>query len=136
MSDPERDERALTRHEEELRVGTRPVDAGVVRAHKTVTSERVTTPVTRQIEDFDHLDRAPAGEGDSGQIEILEDGSISVPILEEELVITKRLIVRERVILRKHVTLAHETVEADLRREHVAVETDPPAAAQTRSTSG
>jgi stress response protein YsnF len=49
-----------------------------------------------------------------------------IPILEEQLVITKRLVVRERVILRKHVTLARETVEAELRTEHISVEVDEP----------
>jgi uncharacterized protein (TIGR02271 family) len=117
-SDPD----ALTRHEEELVVGTRAVDAGSVRAHKTVTSERVSTTATRQSEEYDHLDRIPASEGDSGQIETLEDGSISIPILEEELVVTKRLVVRERVILRKHVTVTNEIVEADLRREHISID--------------
>jgi uncharacterized protein (TIGR02271 family) len=120
------DTRALTRHEEQLDIDTRAVAAGGVRARKTVTKEHVTTPSTRQIEEYDHLDRVPADEADSGEIETLEDGSISIPILEEELVITKRLVVRERVILRKHVTLVHEQIEADLRREHIAVETDPP----------
>ena len=70
--------------------------------------------------------RVAASEGDSGQIETLPDGSVSIPLFEEELVVTKRLVVRERVILRKHVTVAEETVEAELRREQIAIEHDPP----------
>jgi uncharacterized protein (TIGR02271 family) len=126
MSKAEDTAAATVRHEEELLVGTQRIDAGTVRARKTVTTEHVSAPTTRQIEGFDQLERAAAGEADSGEIETLEDGSISIPILEEELVITKRLVVRERVILRKHVTLAEETVEAELRREQIAIEQDPP----------
>jgi uncharacterized protein (TIGR02271 family) len=120
------DPRQVTRSEEELTIGKRRVDAGTARAHKTVTSQQVSEPVTRQIEDYDHLDRVPPSDGDSGQIETLPDGSVSIPILEEQLVITKRLVVRERVILRKHVTLAQETVNAELRTEHIAIEADEP----------
>jgi uncharacterized protein (TIGR02271 family) len=122
------DTRALTRHEERLNIDKRGVDAGSVRARKSVTTEHVSTPTTRQSESYDHLERVPADKTDSGEIETLEDGSISIPILEEELVITKRLVVRERVILRKHVTLAHETIEADLRREQITIEMDDPHA--------
>ncbi len=115
---------ALIRHEEELAIGTRTIESGTVRARKEVTTESVSAPVTRQVEDFDHVDRVAPAAQDSGQIETLEDGSISIPILEEELVITKRLVVRERVILRKRVTTEHQVVEAELRRERVSVEGD------------
>lgn len=118
----------LTRHEEELQIGSRSVEAGTIRAEKRVTTERVSVLTTRQIEHFDSVDRVPPNEQDSGQIETLADGSVSIPILEEELVITKRLVVRERVILQKRVELDHQTVEAELRREHISVDTDPPVA--------
>ena len=41
-------------------------------------------------------------EADSGEVEVLPDGSVSIPVFQEELVIEKRLVVRERVIVRKH----------------------------------
>jgi uncharacterized protein (TIGR02271 family) len=117
----------LTRHEEELKIGTRSVEAGSVRAHKQVTTEQVSVPTTRQVDHFDNVDRVAPNEQDSGQIETLEDGSISIPILEEELVITKRLVVRERVILQKRIELEHQTVEAELRREQLSIDTDDAA---------
>lgn len=112
----------LTRHEEELKIGTQSVEAGTIRAEKRATTEQVSVPTTRQIEHFDNVDRVAPDEQDSGQIETLEDGSISIPILEEHLVISKRLVVRERVILRKHTTTEHQIVEADLQVEHVTIE--------------
>ena len=42
------------------------------------------------------------GDYDSGEIEYLDDGGISVPLIEEELVVLKRKVVRERVIVRKN----------------------------------
>ena len=54
----------------------------------------------RQLEDVEH-ERVPAGEGDSGEIEVLPDGSVSIPLFEEELVVTRRTVLRERVIVRK-----------------------------------
>jgi uncharacterized protein (TIGR02271 family) len=65
------------------------------------------------------VERVPAAEGDSGEVETLPDGSISVPVLEEELVVTKRVVVRERVIVRKRTTTERRRIEAELRKERV-----------------
>jgi len=72
------------------------------------------------------VERVPAGEGDSGEIETLPDGSVSIPVLEEELVVNKRVVVRERIVVRKEVTSKIERVRADLRRERVELEADEP----------
>jgi uncharacterized protein (TIGR02271 family) len=119
----------LVRHQEELRVGTREIETGSVQARTEATTEAVSAPTSRQVEEFDRLDRIPPSEGDSGEIETLADGSISIPILEEELVITKRLVVRERVIVRKRVTIEERVVEAELRREHISIEGAEPETA-------
>jgi len=62
------------------------------------------------------LEREAPEEGDSGEVEVLPDGSISIPVFEEELVVEKRLVVRERVIVRKQMVSEDRVVEADLRR--------------------
>jgi stress response protein YsnF len=74
-------------------------------------------------------DPAPAVDGsvvtdgfDSGEIETLPDGSISIPVLEEELVVTKRVIVRERIIVRRNVVTERRRIDAELRRERVEFE--------------
>jgi uncharacterized protein (TIGR02271 family) len=75
-------------------------------------------------------DSFAAVEGDSGEIETLPDGAISIPILEEELVITKRIVVRERIVVSKEVETETQRVEAELRRERVEIdEGDAPSAA-------
>ena len=79
--------------------------------------------VGRGIEQAD-VDRAAVGEADSGEIETLPDGSVSIPVFEEQLVIERRLVVRERIIVRKTVVTEEVPVTADLRRERVEVDGD------------
>lgn len=75
----------------------------------------------------EHATATPTDEVDSGEIETLSDGAISIPILEEELVVTKRVVVRERIIVRKDTRLEHRTVNAELRRERVEAIEEPTA---------
>jgi uncharacterized protein (TIGR02271 family) len=127
--DAARDEGAsIVRHEEELDVRTDVRDRGAVRAAKRVEHEDVHEVVPRAIEHFDEVERTGANEADSGEVEVLPDGSISIPILEEELVIEKRTVVRERVIVRKRTETRHEEIDAVLRKERIDVEVDDPAA--------
>jgi uncharacterized protein (TIGR02271 family) len=119
-ADREHDE--TTRYGEELRIDSRTAETGTVRVHKEVTTARTSAPIARSVEDIGNVERVAAHPQDSGQIEELEDGSISIPILEEQLVVTKRVVVRERVIVRKRVTMVHEEIAAELRTEHVTIE--------------
>jgi uncharacterized protein (TIGR02271 family) len=112
----------IVRHEEELRLGTRVEEVGGVRARKEVGTEQVAQSVSREVEHVDDLERVPAGDHDSGEIETLPDGSISIPVFEEELVVTKRLVVRERVVVRKRTEVEDRRVEAELRKERLEIE--------------
>lgn len=114
----------VVRHEEELRVSKERVVRGSVRARKRVETERVTELVPREVEHLE-VERVGPNPDDSGQVETLPDGSLSVPVLEEELVVTRRTVVRERVVLRKRTVTEQTPVEADLRRERVELEADP-----------
>jgi len=113
----------VVRSEERLHVGTVTEQSGAVRAVKHVDVENVSTRVERGTEHAE-LDRSPVDDAgaDSGEVETLPDGSLSIPVFEEQIVITKRLVVRERVILRKHTVYEEQVVSADLRRERLEVE--------------
>ena len=124
---------SLVRHEEELDVATVPVEVGAVRARKRVEQRHVAEVVPRSRERFIDVERARPDEQDSGEIEVLPDGSVSVPIVEEELVVTKRTVVRERLIVRKEATTDQQRIQTELRQERVEVETDD--AAQVRGDS-
>lgn len=114
---------ALLRNEEQLVVDTEPTVVGSIRARKRMETEHVSEIVPRGSEDA-HVERVAAAQGDTGRVETLPDGSVSIPILEEELVVTKRLVVRERVIVRKVTTTEHHRIEAELRRERLDLDAD------------
>jgi stress response protein YsnF len=114
----------LVRHEEQLVVGAESV-VQVVRLRTEVRREGVEEAVPRRFEDLEQTGRVPAAEQDSGEVETLPDGSISIPILEEELVVTRRVVVRERVILRKRVDVEQQVVRAELSGERLVIERDP-----------
>ena len=114
----------LVRHEEELELGTTERVAASLSAHKRVQRDTVVQDVDRQVERLDEVERVPARDGDSGEVETLADGSISIPIFEEELVVSKRVVVRERVVIRKRTETKTQRVEAELRRERVEVDAD------------
>ena len=90
------------------------------------------TTVERGVERAD-LERVAAGDGDSGEIETLPDGSVSIPLFEEQLVVEKRLVVRERVIVSKRTLVEDQVVEAELRRERIGVDPDPSVAGRVKS---
>jgi uncharacterized protein (TIGR02271 family) len=115
---------SVVRHEEELQLGTEVREFGAVRVGKRVEGEPVREVVPRSIEHFDDVERTRPNERDSGEVEVLPDGSVSIPIFEEELVVSKRTVVRERVIVRKRMETRDERVEAELRKEKVQVDAD------------
>ena len=68
-------DRDVTRHEEELEVGRRLAPLGNVHVEKRVDAERVARAIPRDVEQAT-VERLAAGEGDSGEIETLPDGSV------------------------------------------------------------
>ena len=84
---------------------------------------RVLRSRAQQHADLDRLDVPDAG-ADSGEVETLPDGSLSIPVFEEQIVVTKRLVVRERVIVRKHTVYEEHVVSAELKRERLDIEVD------------
>ena len=111
--------------EERLEVGTQTEQAGVARVRKSAYVETVQERVERGVEHAD-TERVPVDDAtaDSGEVETLPDGSLSIPVFEEEIVVTKRFVVRERVVVRKHTVYEEHVVTADLRRERLDVEAD------------
>jgi len=102
---------------------------------RVVDVERAETVVPVGTEHAD-LERHPVTEADSGEVEVLADGSVSIPVFQEELVIEKRLVVRERVIVRKRTVTEDRLVEADLRRERVEIDVDPEVADRVTHEDG
>jgi uncharacterized protein (TIGR02271 family) len=116
----EEEELRVRRSEEELRVGTREREAGVLRVRKRVRTdkERIVVPKKR-VEVT--VERVPVVEGEAGRTEIGED-EIVVPITEEEVVVEKRQVVKEELRIRKEVVEEAEVVEEEVRREEIEVD--------------
>jgi uncharacterized protein (TIGR02271 family) len=124
MTRTQENESKVTLHEEELSLGSESRQAGVVRARKRVEIDDVEATAQRLVEEAD-ITRVPANPNDSGEIEKLPDGTISIPLLEEELVIEKRLVVRERILVRKRQIVEETAVRDQLRREEIDIEREP-----------
>ena len=118
---------AMTRSEEELRVGTRQHEAGRARLRKWVETEHVSTtvPVAREevrierepITDT-NIDRALQGQE-------ISEGVHEVTLMEEEAVAGTEVVPKERVRLDTETVVEEQQVGADLRQERIEAEVDP-----------
>jgi uncharacterized protein (TIGR02271 family) len=113
------DEERVVLSEEELMVGKREVSAGEVVVHKHMEEQvvRQTVPLMREHVEVERRP-VPAGVGLEPRT---EDGVLYVPIVEEELVITKRLVAREELVIRKTRVTEDQVVEETLRRERAEI---------------
>jgi uncharacterized protein (TIGR02271 family) len=117
---------AMTRSEEELRVGTTQRERGRVRLRKYVTTEQeqVTVPVQRErvrverepITDA-NLDAATSGPD-------ISEAEHEVVLREEEPVVEKRVVPRERVRLDKDTVTGEERVAEEVRKEQIDLDED------------
>jgi uncharacterized protein (TIGR02271 family) len=113
------DELRVQRTEEELAVGTREVEAGQVSVRKNVRTDRESIELPTRHEEVS-VERVPLL-GEASEAEIGED-EVSVPVTEEEIVVSKRPVVKEEVRVRKDVVSDTEVVEEDVRREEIEIE--------------
>jgi uncharacterized protein (TIGR02271 family) len=115
---------AMTRSEEELRVGTTQRERGRVRLRKYVTTERLqqTVPVQRErvrverepITDA-NLDAATSGPD-------ISEEEHEVILREEEPVVEKRVVPKERVRLDKDTVTGEKQVAEELRKEQIDID--------------
>ena len=115
---------AMTRSEEELRVGTAQRERSRVRLRKYVTTEQVeqTIPVRREKA---RVEREPITDANLGAAtsgpEISEEEH-EVILREEEPVVEKRVVPRERVRLDKDTVTDEEGVAEEVRKEQIEVQ--------------
>jgi uncharacterized protein (TIGR02271 family) len=112
---------AMTRSEEQLRVGTEKVQTGRARLRKYVVTEEqtVTVPVSREEV---RIEREPITDGNVG--DALSGPDISeeeheVVLTEERPVIAKETVPVERVRLDKETVTENETVTGEVRKEEI-----------------
>lgn len=115
---------AMTRSEEQLRVGTERREAGKARIRKYVTTENVSTTVPVSHEEV-RIEREPITEANRG--DALDGPSISeeeheVTLTAERPVVDKEAVPVERVRLDKETVTTNETVSGEVRKEQIEVE--------------
>ena len=115
---------AMTRSEEQLRVGTERREAGRARMRKYVTTENVTKTVPVSHEEV-RVEREPiteANRGDAYDGPAISEEEHEVTLREERPVVDKEAVPVERVRLDKETVTSNETVSADVRKEEIEVE--------------
>ena len=115
---------AMTRSEEELRVGTTQRERGRVRLRKYVTTEPVeqTVPVRRERARVEREPITDANRGAAASGPELSEAEHEVVLREEEPVVEKRVVPRERVRLDKDTMTDEERVAEEIRKEQVEVQ--------------
>lgn len=114
-------ELSVGRSEEELEASVREREAGGVTVRKRVRTDRERRIVPKRREEV-KVERVPV-EGEASETQIGED-EIRVPIIEEEVEVTKRLVQKEEIRIRKESVEEEEVVEEDVRKEEVEVDDD------------
>jgi uncharacterized protein (TIGR02271 family) len=112
---------AMTRSEEELRVGTAKREAGRARLRKYVVTENVTQTVPVQREEV-RVEREPITEAnvdDATSGPDISEEEHEVVLHEEQPVVEKRVVPQERVRLNKDVRTEDETVSEEVRKERI-----------------
>jgi uncharacterized protein (TIGR02271 family) len=119
---------AMTRSEEELRVGTAQRESGRVRLKKYVVTEQVQTSVPVQREEV-RVEREPITDANRDQAldgPEISDEEHEVVLHEEVPVVDKQTVPQERVSLQKDTRTEQREVSEEVRKEHIETEGDNP----------
>jgi uncharacterized protein (TIGR02271 family) len=117
---------AMTRSEEELRVGKTTRERGRARLKKYVVTENVTRTVPVQREEV-RLEREPITDANVGKATTgpdISEEEHEVVLHEEEPVVEKRTVPKERVRLAKESLTQEKEISEELRKEQIEQQGD------------
>jgi uncharacterized protein (TIGR02271 family) len=117
---------AMTRSEEELRVGTQTRERGRARLRKHVTTEQQTVTVPVQREEV-RVEREPITDANLGAATsgpAISEEEHEVTLHQEEVVVDKRAVPKERVRLDTETVTEERQVAEEVRKEHIQVDDD------------
>jgi uncharacterized protein (TIGR02271 family) len=127
---------AMTRSEENLRVGTERVETGRARLRKYVETEDVNVPVTvtkekvrLETEPITDANRERAYDGPE-----IAEGEHEVTVAEERPIVSKETVPVERVRLAKDTVDEEQTVSESVRKERIDAEGVDPYPAEPNAT--
>lgn len=129
-------EETIHLHEEVLSVGKRAVERGRVHIRIKVREREETVEQDLESQDVE-IERVPVGRPVDSIPQPRQDGDVLiVPVVEEELVVTKRLVLKEELHIRKRTTRRTERVTESVRSEEAVITRDAAAPAKTNTPSG
>jgi uncharacterized protein (TIGR02271 family) len=116
---------AMTRSEEELRVGKSSRETGRARLRKYVVTEQVqqTVPVQREEVRVEREPITDANVGDATAGPAISEEEHEVTLHEEQVVTDKRAVPKERVRLDKDTVTEEQTVSEQVRKEQIEADT-------------
>jgi uncharacterized protein (TIGR02271 family) len=125
VSGPTTDD-AMTRSEEELRVGTQTRERGRARLRKYVVTEeqQVTVPVQREEVRVEREPNTDANVDDATHGPDIPEEEHEVVLREEEVLVDKRAVPKERVRLDTETVTEERQVSEEVRKEQIEVEGD------------
>jgi uncharacterized protein (TIGR02271 family) len=117
---------AMTRSEEELRVGKSSRERGRARLRKYVVTEQVqkTVPVQREEVRVEREPITDANVGDATAGPAISEEEHEVVLHEEEVITEKRAVPKERVRLDKDTVTEDQTVSEEIRKEQIEADGD------------
>ena len=117
---------AMTRSEEELRIGKVRRPSGLVRLRKHIVQEQVSTTVPVEREQV-RIEREPITEANMGKAmdgPALSEEEHEVTLTEEQVVVDKEVVPKERIRLDKDVVVEEQQVNETVAREEIEVDGD------------
>ena len=120
------DDGAMTRSEEELKVGTTREETGRVRLRKWVETEQVqtTVPVRKEKARLEREQITDANRDQALSGAEITESEHEIVLHEEEPVVEKRTVPKERVRLEKDVETEEQQVSEEVRKERIEAEGD------------
>lgn len=112
----------ITRSEEQLRVGTRQVEAGRARLRKFVVTEQQTVTVPVSHEEVTVV-REPIAAGEVTDA-VIGDDVVEVVLTEDQVVVDKQAVAVEKVKLGTQIVTEEQQVTEAVRKEQVELDTD------------
>jgi len=121
MDEPDRDERVVPVVEEQLVMDTRPVKTGSVRVEKHVEKRirRIDLPLLRETVE---IKRVPVNRVVDAPPAVRRSGdTIVVPVVEEQVTVTRRLVLKEEIHVTRKRTREQITRDIPVERERAVV---------------
>jgi len=117
-------DQAMTRSEEQLRVGTETREAGRARLRKHVVTEQqqVTVPVTHEEVTLEREAITDANRGDAYDGPAISEEEHEVVLHAERPVVDTEAVAVERVRLGKETVTEHENVRGEVRKEEIELD--------------